>query len=191
MHRLHLLPDAQSDGEDPDKHAAPDDTVARALRDLYHPPADRYWDSLEARVMAAVRAGRDSTTAVVHWWHALAAWARPGLAAAAIVIAVVSAAALQSRAARVAAIAADSGSMLEPMDAELARAFDSVNPGLVTRQEVSEARDIADLLIDGVYRRPRLALPREPRSQPRPVTDDEQAAVLRARRDATFRYVMP
>lgn len=53
-----------------------------ALRAHYTAPADeRYWDALEARILAHVaRRGTEG------WWSALAELARPALAAAAILV---------------------------------------------------------------------------------------------------------
>ncbi|MFL5579700.1 MAG: hypothetical protein ACJ8AO_04945 [Gemmatimonadaceae bacterium] len=51
-----------------------------ALRSVYAPPGDEaYWDGLEARVLARVRAARAGDD----WSHVLVGWARLGIAAAA------------------------------------------------------------------------------------------------------------
>jgi len=64
--------------------------VTDALRALYAPPADeRYWDALEARILA--RGGSEG------WWSALADMARPALAAAAILVLVAGAAVVHTR----------------------------------------------------------------------------------------------
>ena len=61
-----------------------DDDITKALRDVYAPPAgDAYWDELESRILSYVRA-RGKTVIPVNWWSDLAAWAGPGLAAAAL-----------------------------------------------------------------------------------------------------------
>jgi hypothetical protein len=58
-----------------------DDEVTRGLRELHAPPAEEsYWAALEARIMA--RIGR----AEAAWWSELGRWARPALAAAALVV---------------------------------------------------------------------------------------------------------
>jgi hypothetical protein len=89
---------------------SPDAAVRRDLRALYAAPSDPgYWDGFEARILAAVRGGAAVTGAVtgamravpaaaVEWWHALARWARPALAAAGATLAVAGAALVQTRA---------------------------------------------------------------------------------------------
>ena len=68
-----------------------DEDVTRALRALVAPPADpAYWSGLEQRIMARVASGSE-------WWSAFDGWVRIGLAAAAVVVAVAGAVALQSR----------------------------------------------------------------------------------------------
>jgi hypothetical protein len=58
-----------------------DDEVTRGLRELYAAPAgESYWAGLEARIMA--RIGQAETA----WWSELGHWARPALAAAAILV---------------------------------------------------------------------------------------------------------
>jgi hypothetical protein len=191
MRRLHLLSGGRpnDDGPDDDK-PGPDDPVTRGLRELYATPSEGYWDSLEARVMAAVRAGRGAPQAVAEWWHTLAAWAGHGLAAAGVLLALAGMAAMQARAVATSADRATRGGReIEPLDADLARALDLVDTGRETEDEAREAREAADLLIDGVYRRPPMARP-TPQQQPR-ASADERDEVLRARREATFRYVMP
>ena len=187
MRRLHLLSGGRPNDDDPDgDKPGPDDPVTRGLRDLYSAPSEGYWDSLEARVMAAVRASRGAPQAVAEWWHALAAWSGRGLAAAGIVLAIAGAAAMQARAAdRIARGPRE----IEPLDVDLARALDLVDTGRESEDEAREAREAADLLIDGVYRRPSMARPTSP--APRQSGQDERDEVLRARREATFRYVMP
>ena len=85
-------PDPSEDPADP--------ALARRLRSLYAPPADGYWDGLEATIMAAVRAGRAAPAKTVEWWQTLARWARPGLAAAALLLGVVGGVYVQMRAGR-------------------------------------------------------------------------------------------
>ncbi len=193
MRRLHLLPGGRPNGDDPDDDKpGPDDPVTRGLKELYGAPSEGYWDSLEARVMAALRAGRDAPQAVAEWWHTLADWTGHGLVAAVILLAVAGTAAMQSRVAWTAADrAARAGSAreLEPLDADLARALDLMEETEhESAADAKDAREAADLLIDGVYRRPPVARPTAP--APR-ASADERDDVLRARREATFRYVMP
>ena len=78
-----------------DDRSTPGDTeLTRALRALYAAPAsERYWDALEARILARVASGVDTQ----RWWSALAGMARPALAAAAILIFVASAAVMHTR----------------------------------------------------------------------------------------------
>ena len=62
-----------------------DAKITEMLRDVYAPPAGgAYWDDLEARIMAYVKAHEGATTIPVNWWSDLASWAGPGLAAAAL-----------------------------------------------------------------------------------------------------------
>ena len=68
--------------------------VTEALRVHYAAPADeRYWDVLEARILAHVARGGDGEG----WWSALAEMARPALAAAAILVFVAGAAVVHTR----------------------------------------------------------------------------------------------
>lgn len=61
-----------------------DARITEALRGIYAPPAEgAYWDTLETRVMANIRAHRHAIIPV-NWWTDLATWAGPGLAAAAL-----------------------------------------------------------------------------------------------------------
>ncbi len=190
MRRLHLLSSDRPNPDGGDK-PGPDDPVTRGLRDLYAAPSEGYWDSLEARVMAAVRASRGAPQAVAEWWHTLAAWAGRGVAAACLLLAIAGMAAMQARAVRTASDrAAHRAREIEPLDADLARALDLVETGRETPDEAKEAREAADLLIDGVYRRPSIARPSTRSTRPAADTDDRDE-VLRARREATFRYVMP
>jgi hypothetical protein len=56
------------------------DPLARALAELYAPPADAsYWGGLEAEIMARVAAGDRGV-----WWAPFASWVPVGLAAAAL-----------------------------------------------------------------------------------------------------------
>jgi hypothetical protein len=58
-----------------------DDELTRGLRQLYAAPAaESYWSGLEARIMA--RVGQGDTA----WWSELGRWARPALAAAALLV---------------------------------------------------------------------------------------------------------
>jgi hypothetical protein len=64
-----------------------DAELTNALRALYAAPTEaRYWDALEARILAHVARGDDANG----WWEALADMARPGLVAAAALILVAS-----------------------------------------------------------------------------------------------------
>jgi hypothetical protein len=68
-----------------------DDTLTRALRELYAAPRDAaYWDALEARILARLAEEGDA------WWTAFRGWVRVGVAAA--VLALVAAGAMLSRA---------------------------------------------------------------------------------------------
>ena len=58
-----------------------DDEIVRGLRALYAAPAgDAYWSELQARVMARV------ADVELGWWTELDRWARPALAAAAVLL---------------------------------------------------------------------------------------------------------
>ena len=62
-----------------------DETITALLRDVYAPPAEgAYWDDLQARIVAYVRAHDSVVTIPVNWWSDLASWAGSGLAAAAL-----------------------------------------------------------------------------------------------------------
>jgi hypothetical protein len=61
-----------------------DAKITAMLRDVYAPPAEgAYWDGLETRIMSYIKA-HDVASIPVNWWSDLASWARPGLAAAAL-----------------------------------------------------------------------------------------------------------
>ncbi len=63
-----------------------DAKLAGMLRELYSPPAEgAYWDALEKRIVAHVAAHKNASLIPVNWWTDLAAWAAPGLAAAALI----------------------------------------------------------------------------------------------------------
>jgi hypothetical protein len=95
---------------DADAGTPADPALTRDLRSLYAAPDDPgYWDGFEARILAAVRGGAAVTGAVtgamravpaaaVEWWHALARWSRPALAAAGVTLAVAGAVLVQARA---------------------------------------------------------------------------------------------
>ena len=69
-----------------------DPELTDALRAHYAPPADeRYWDALEARILAHVARGSEG------WWSALVEMTRPALAAAAILVLVAGAAVVHTR----------------------------------------------------------------------------------------------
>lgn len=58
--------------------------VVAAMRSIYSAPPDAaYWDSLAARIASRARSSRDNS-----WLSVLAHWATPGLAAAALLLAV-------------------------------------------------------------------------------------------------------
>jgi hypothetical protein len=60
-----------------------DAELTQALRALYAAPTEeRYWDALEARILAHVARGDESPM----WWSELADMVRPGLVAAAALI---------------------------------------------------------------------------------------------------------
>ncbi|MEO6525822.1 MAG: hypothetical protein ABIP93_04290 [Gemmatimonadaceae bacterium] len=68
--------------------------VTGALCVHYAAPTDeRYWDALEARILAHVARGGE----VPAWWYALADMSRPALAAAAILVIVAGAAVMHTR----------------------------------------------------------------------------------------------
>ena len=202
MSRLRLHGSGADDAPDGSDLPSAQDPVTRELRALYAAPAERYWDDLEGRIMAAVVAGaaRPARTAA-HWWQTMADWARPGLAAAAVLVIVVGAVTLQSRATRTNVAggpAAAAALELQPLDPELARAVDDA---LLRSDsaEVRAAQEAAYLLTGGVKRRApvQLDVPAAPAAPPRtgaPARDPRSADeddVQRARREATFRYVMP
>lgn len=69
-----------------------EDDLTRALRRLYAAPADdAYWAALAQRIMARI-AGESEA-----WWQPLAGWARAGIIAAGIALAVASIALTRSR----------------------------------------------------------------------------------------------
>lgn len=71
-----------------------DAELTSALRALYAPPMDeRYWDALEARIIAHVAHAEERTV----WWAEMAEMARPGLVAAAALIFAASLALVHSR----------------------------------------------------------------------------------------------
>ena len=202
MSRLRLHESGADDAPDHSELPPGDDPVTLELRALYAAPAERYWDDFEGRIMAAVMAGAARPArAAAHWWQTMADWARPGLAAAAVLVVVVGAVTLQSRATRTNVAGGSAGAPaleLQPLDPELARAVDDALRS--DSAEVRAAQEAAYLLTGGVKRRapiqldaptpapaapPRTGAPaRDPRS---PDAEDAQ----RARREATFRYVMP
>ena len=63
------------------------DATRRALAEHLRPPGgDAYWDGLHARIRARL------ATAEIEWWMVLGRWARVGIAAAILVIALAGAA---------------------------------------------------------------------------------------------------
>jgi len=132
-----------------------DPGLSRRLRSLYAPPADGYWDGFDATIMAAVRAGRAAPAAAAGWCQTLARWARPGLAAATVLMGVVGGVYLQTRGSRAdatyRAVLEEPAFTIEPLDEEFARAGDSWGErGSSPRKDA--VRDAADLLTDGVKR---------------------------------------
>jgi hypothetical protein len=77
-----------------DRWTSGDAELTNALRALYAAPTEEsYWDALEARILAHVARGDESTV----WWAELVDMARPGLAAAAALILAASLALVHSR----------------------------------------------------------------------------------------------
>ena len=75
-----------------DRWSQRESDLTEALRAHYAAPTDeRYWDALEARILAHVARGGEG------WWSALTDMARPALAAAAILVLVASAAVVHTR----------------------------------------------------------------------------------------------
>jgi hypothetical protein len=65
-----------------DRWTSGDAELTRALRALYAAPSEeRYWDALEARILAHVARDEGSV-----WWAEMAEMIRPGLVAAAALI---------------------------------------------------------------------------------------------------------
>jgi len=173
--------------------------LARELRAMYAPPAstpsDNYWDGLEARIMAAVRAGRAAPAAAVEWWQTLARWARPGLAAATVMIVVIGGIAIRAYgpSSDERALRDESGSVIEPLDEDLARAIDGIGDTISPRERAA-LRAAAELLTDGVKRRQNVRLDWEatvPGDGIEMQHDAGAPEMVRSRREATFRYVVP
>jgi hypothetical protein len=75
-------------------HDEGDEQITRALRTTYAAPTDdAYWRGLEARILSRLT---ESASATISWWDELDSWARPALAAAAIVLLAVSVAMFRS-----------------------------------------------------------------------------------------------
>ena len=182
----------------PDDAPDGDDALLRELRAVYTAPSERYWDDLEGRILQAVRAGTAGTVsparAAAEWWQAMAGWARPGLAAAAVLAVVASAVGIQARASSAHLADSGAGTELRPLDPELARAIDDAGLDSVSAAAARGAREAAYLLTGGLKRRApvQIDVTTEPASSdPRARLTDETDDVQRARREATFRYVMP
>ena len=99
-----------------DRWITGDAELTGALRALYAAPADeRYWDALEARILAHVAHGGDRSG----WYNELADMVRPGLIAAAGLILAASLAMLHSRQTETlnayASVISPSGSVVEPV----------------------------------------------------------------------------
>jgi len=76
-----------------DRWSQRESDLTEALRAHYAAPTDeRYWDALEARILAHVARGGSEG-----WWSALVEMARPALAAAAILVLVAGAAVVHTR----------------------------------------------------------------------------------------------
>jgi hypothetical protein len=152
-----------------DSHHAPtkrggetgDPALTRGLRSVYAPPSDGYWDGLEATIMAAVRVGRAAPATAVEWWQTLARWARPGIAAAAVMLVVVGGVALQTLGprsdARASGLLDVPAAAIMPMDEEFARALDAWGDSVSPRRR-ADARAAADLLTAGAKRRQNVRL---------------------------------
>jgi hypothetical protein len=191
--------------------ASPDEdaTLTRALRAEYAAPRDEaYWNSLEARVMAAVRqgAGRvaERAAAPLEWWQALAGWGRPGLVAAGIILFLTGV--VSSRVSH-GDEAADADSFRDllgapaaagaTLDPDLARILDAPVGDSAAAARAQAERDAAYLLSDGLERRRALhldSLDGSGASADRRVREGAlptPAAVRRAQREATFRFVLP
>lgn len=77
--------------------AAPSGRVVEVMRALHAPPGgDAYWPLLEARVLARIAQAADN-----RWWQVLDAWARRGLVAAAVILAVAGALLVRSHNAQI------------------------------------------------------------------------------------------
>ena len=76
-----------------DRWSQRESDLTEALRAHYAAPTDeRYWNALEARILAHVARGGSEG-----WWSALVEMARPALAAAAILVLVAGAAVVHTR----------------------------------------------------------------------------------------------
>ncbi len=209
----------------PSRRRSPDapDGLTRELREVYATPAEesRYWDTFEARILAAVRDGAARATATttgafravpavaVEWWHALARWAEPGLAAAAVALMIAGAVFVDARATAAASRAHSAfhdvldapvgappigGSVL---DAGLARAGDDAASDDPADQAQRRRNRLVDELLSGGLAR------RHPSAGERAAehaAEDRGADVRRAesrsafdrqQRDATFRELLP
>ena len=78
------------------KFEPPDDRrLARALLPLYEAPRDdRYWQSLESRIMARVTGAAEAPP---EWWAVMTSWSRPALVAAGLAAVVAGLATLRAR----------------------------------------------------------------------------------------------
>ncbi|GJG87875.1 hypothetical protein tb265_30560 [Gemmatimonadetes bacterium T265] len=207
------------------------DRLTGELRAEYAAPEEpRYWDAFEARILAAVRDGAARATATttgafravpavaVEWWHALARWAEPGLAAAGVALVIATAVFVEARA-TVAASRAHSAfrdvldaPLVESagtartdtspaggsvFDAGLARAGDdAASDDTAEQAQARRARLVDELLSGGVARRHPSAIERaaervtEPERGPTTEAASDPTAD-RQRRDATFRELLP
>ncbi len=198
---------------------APDapDRLTRELRGVYATPDEpRYWDAFEARILAAVRDGAARATATttgafravpavaVEWWHALARWAEPGLAAAGVALVIAAAVFVDARATVAASRAhsafrdvLDAPIVTSPapapagasvLDAGLARAGDdAASDDPVEQARVRRNRLVDELLSGGLARR-------HPSATERAAEHDSElipAPTVQQRRDATFRELLP
>jgi hypothetical protein len=117
-----------------DRWTSGDAELTNALRAHYAAPAEeRYWDALEARIVAHVARGDD----VRAWWSELGDMTRPGLVAAAALILAAGAAMAHSRqteaANAYASVIAPSAAAIEPSRAASVGDGDVVIRYLLTR----------------------------------------------------------
>lgn len=197
----------------PNRADAPDGLTRMLQAEYTAPEEPGYWDGFEARILAAVRDATATTTGAfravpavaVEWWHALARWAQPGLAAAAVALVIAGAVFVDARATVAASrthsafrdvLDAPLGDGLQAGDsvlgAGLARAGDDASDDPADQARARRARLVDELLSNGLVRRPHepgtRAEPADESSAPR-ATDPEH--IRHQQRDATFRDLLP